>query len=200
MLILPIAASAAFVELAEFVRDLDPADWEQWLQALPDTEGPVALPKFQLEYDETLNDALQSLGMSDAFDWELAVSPDSPPADAYINKVRQKTIDEVGTEAAATTSVGVGVTSAPIGFTVDRPFLLAIRERLSGTILFLDAINESAVACPAHLKKSVRRLKCSSAMWCVVRSLRRSPAAAPAASTLAVTPPMAAPGFAILFK
>jgi serine protease inhibitor len=28
----------------------------------------------------------------------------------------------------------------PIGITIDRPFVLAIRERLSGTILFLGAI------------------------------------------------------------
>jgi len=34
----------------------------------------------------------------------------------------------------------VGVTSAPIPIVVDRPFILAIRERLSGTIFFLGAI------------------------------------------------------------
>jgi len=45
-------------------------------------------------------------------------------------------VDEKGTTAAAVTSVEVGVTSAPIGFTADRPFLFAIRERLSGTLLF----------------------------------------------------------------
>jgi serine protease inhibitor len=43
------------------------------------------------------------------------------------------------TEAAAATSVGVSVTSARQGFQmkVDRPFLFAIRERLSGTVVFL---------------------------------------------------------------
>jgi hypothetical protein len=62
---------------------------------------------------------------------------------ACISEVKHKTfvaVDEAGTEAAAVTSVGVGVTSVPLEFRVDRPFLFAIRERLSGTILFVGRI------------------------------------------------------------
>ena len=51
-------------------------------------------------------------------------------------------VDEEGTEAAAATSVAISLTSMPPGITVDRPYLLAIRERLSGTILFLGAIRD----------------------------------------------------------
>jgi serine protease inhibitor len=54
--------------------------------------------------------------------------------------VKQKTfvrVDEEGTEAAAVTSVEMRVESAPPTIRVDRPFLFAIREGLSGTILFL---------------------------------------------------------------
>ena len=60
--------------------------------------------------------------------------------DACISKVKHKAfvdVNEEGTEAAAATSVGVGVTSVGQRVTVDRPFLFAIRENLSGTILFL---------------------------------------------------------------
>jgi serine protease inhibitor len=49
-------------------------------------------------------------------------------------------VNEVGTEAAAVTVVGIGVTSAPMPVRIDRPFVFAIRERLSGTILFLGKI------------------------------------------------------------
>ena len=47
------------------------------------------------------------------------------------------------TEAAAATVVGVGQTSAPlvVEMRVDRPFVFAIRERLSGTVLFLGVMN-----------------------------------------------------------
>ncbi|MDX1674405.1 MAG: serpin family protein, partial [Longimicrobiales bacterium] len=65
--------------------------------------------------------------------------------DLYIYEVKQKTyvrVDEEGTEAAAATSVTVGPTSAPPSIVFDRPFLFAIRERLSGTILFLGVIGD----------------------------------------------------------
>jgi serpin B len=63
-----------------------------------------------------------------------------------ISSVRQKAyvdVNEEGTEAAAATSVGMVLTSAPVRTTVrvDRPFIFAIRERLSGTVLFLATVN-----------------------------------------------------------
>jgi serpin B len=63
----------------------------------------------------------------------------------FISLVKQKTfveVNEEGTEAAAVTSVGIGVTALPVRpvMHVDRPFVFVIRERLSGTILFVGKI------------------------------------------------------------
>jgi serpin B len=58
--------------------------------------------------------------------------------------VKQKAfvrVDEEGTEAAAVTG-GVLVDSAPPEIRFDRPFLFAIRERLTGTILFVGVVND----------------------------------------------------------
>jgi serine protease inhibitor len=103
----------------------------------------VHLPRFQLEWGRTLNGDLEALGMVDAFDPDKAdFTPMSRAVQLYIQKVKQKTflkVDETGTEAAAVTSVEMGVTSMPAGPVVvkaDRPFFVAIRERLSGTVLF----------------------------------------------------------------
>jgi len=54
-------------------------------------------------------------------------------------------VDEKGTEAAAVTALAfeVVITSAgppPIRFFVDRPFLLAVRDEKTGTILFVGFI------------------------------------------------------------
>jgi len=104
------------------------------------------MPKFELEWESLLNNALKSLGMGKAFNaMEADFSRITPASDAFISAVRQKTymrVDEEGTEAAAATSVTVGVTSAPPGIVVDRPYLLAIRERLSGTVLFLGVMRD----------------------------------------------------------
>jgi serine protease inhibitor len=67
----------------------------------------------------------------------------------FIQEVKQKTfieVNEEGTEAAAVTSVGMGVTSAPPSFRADRPFLVVIRERFSGTILFIGTIGSPTAA------------------------------------------------------
>ncbi|MGD8320275.1 MAG: serpin family protein [Gemmatimonadota bacterium] len=103
----------------------------------------VHVPRFQLSYERVLNDDLEALGMLDAFDPGRAdftpMFSGALEAQLHISKVKQKTflkVDEEGTEAAAVTSVEVGVTSVPMAFRADRPFLLAIRERLSGTVLF----------------------------------------------------------------
>jgi serpin B len=58
-----------------------------------------------------------------------------------INKVIHKTsikLDEVGTEAAAITLIGMETApSPPTIFRADHPFLYAIVERTTGAIMFL---------------------------------------------------------------
>jgi serpin B len=131
--------------VGDLVKDLDQGTWDRWMDALSDREVPVRLPKFEMEWDGMLKDALASMGMGPAFVPQADFSRMTPALDAHISAVRQKTfmkVDEKGTVAAAVTSVTVGTTSAPQGFYVDRPFLVAIRERLSGSILFLGVIRD----------------------------------------------------------
>ena len=130
----------------DLLATVDDGTWSSWMDALHTGETMVQMPKFELEWDGLLNDALKDMGMERAFRPDQAdFSRMTPATDAHISAVRQKTymkVDEEGTEAAAVTSVTVGITSAPPGITVDRPYLLAIRERLSGTILFLGTVRD----------------------------------------------------------
>jgi len=127
---------------------LDDATWRSWLGSLHEQSGEilVQMPKFELEWGGLLNDALVAMGMEKAFDpYQADFSRMTSAPDAHISRVNQKTymrVDEEGTEAAAATSVVIGVTSAPPGVVVDRPYLLAIRENLSGTILFLGVVRD----------------------------------------------------------
>ena len=133
--------------LAELASGLDAARWDHWVASLHESKLGLALPKFRMEYKRELKDDLSSLGARIAFDPLLAdfsrmaaIEPDR----LYITRATHKTfvdVNEEGTEAAAVTSIGIGVTSAPMTLAVDRPFLFAIRERLSGTIFFLGQVN-----------------------------------------------------------
>jgi serpin B len=143
-----IVLPASDVQLDTLMQTLTQSQWDAWIGALDSMSLDVTMPKFQLEYEKSLLDALEALGMRVAFCRNVpAVNPDFtamyPPGGACISNVKHKTwvdVNEEGTEAAAVTSVEVGVTSAPPSIVVDRPFLFAIRERLSGTIVFLGAI------------------------------------------------------------
>jgi len=119
--------------------------WEGWMRQLRDERMDVELPRFRLEHEQILNGTLKALGMETAFDEVEADFGGMSPlgADLVIDEVKQKTfleVNEKGTEAAAVTSVGVRPASLPPTFRADRPFLVAIRERLSGTILFVGLI------------------------------------------------------------
>jgi serine protease inhibitor len=127
------------------VAGLTESDWSATSAAFHEAEVDLYLPKLRLEYERTLNDDLQALGMRLAFT-TADFTPMSPRGrELFISMVKQKTfvdIYEEGTEAAAATVVAVSVTSLPQSqlMRVDRPFVFAIRERFSGTILFVGKI------------------------------------------------------------
>lgn len=111
-------------------------------------ELSLYLPKFELEWKSSLNDVLKAMGMELAFNTALAdFTRINSGGNLFIDEVLHKTfikVDEEGTEAAAVTSVGIGLTSMPeiVDFRVDRPFLFLIREHHSGTILFIGKVLE----------------------------------------------------------
>jgi serpin B len=130
------------------VDRLAEGEWHTAVGSLEDVDRAVYLPKFTLEYKLTLNEVLKSLGMEIAFAPREAdfTNMFSGVNDAYIDRVEHKTfldVNEEGTEAAAVTSVGIGVVSDN-SFRVNRPFILVIRERLSGTILFIGKVMDPA--------------------------------------------------------
>ena len=121
--------------------------WSELLGSFRETDISLYLPRFRLEWERTLNDDLKALGMNLPFRAGFADFSRMSPAgrDLFIDFVKQKTfvdVDEEGTEAAAATVVGIGVVSMPVRpeMRVDRPFLFAIRERFSGTILFMGKV------------------------------------------------------------
>ena len=105
---------------------------------------PVSIPRFTLEYEIELTDALTALGMGIAFsESDADFSRMHRGGGVFISEVKHKTfvdVNEEGTEAAAATSVGIAPTSMPVSFIVNRPFVFLIRERLSGTILFMGKV------------------------------------------------------------
>ena len=125
---------------------LTQTSWRSLVSSLDSVEIDLSLPKYTLKYERMLNEDLKALGMVAPFDRDQAdFTRMAPGNQVFINFVKQNTfvnVDEEGTEAAAVTVVGMSVTSVhstPV-MRVDRPFLFVIRERLSGTVLFMGKV------------------------------------------------------------
>ena len=136
-----IILPAKGIDIRKWVEDLDAERWQQMLNGTSYPEVEMALPKFALKYSRRLNDDLKALGMSDAFGEKANFSRLSKE-DTYVDLIHQYTfmqVDEEGTEAAAVTIGIVAPKAADIPqkfFVADRPFVLLVREKDYGTILF----------------------------------------------------------------
>lgn len=133
--------------LSDYISGFTEESWQTVTAGLDAITSPekleITIPKFKFEYEKYLNDELKALGMTDAFNPVLANLSGISDADIYVSFVKQNTfvdMNEEGTEAAAVTTIGIVETSMPMPVVVDKPFIFAIRERQSNTLLFIGKV------------------------------------------------------------
>lgn len=131
----------------QLVQELDGERWNSWLEGFNEQEGfTLLMPKFKFEYERSLTEDLKEMGLAVAFTDQADFSGISA-IDLLISDVIHKTyikVNEEGTEAAAVTAIVFGTTSAgPTNqIRLDRPFLFAITEKSSKSILFIGKVSE----------------------------------------------------------
>jgi serpin B len=126
---------------------------EDWTSVLRERTVSVRIPKvrFRAEVDD-LAEVLAALGMPQAFDASGADLSGIAPG-LWIGSIAHRaflTIDERGTEAAAVTAIRTrGADSFDVDeaewFVATHPFLLAIRHRETGVVLFLGRVADPSV-------------------------------------------------------
>ncbi len=138
--------------LNSLVNDIDPDKLEAIFLKMKKIELELQLPKLKLEYGKKqLNDALIRLGMGIAFDRDSAnfkAIASLYSENLFVSFVDHKAVvevNEMGTEAAAVTNIGIKLSSMSIAtrrFIVNKPYLFVIRDDRSGLILFMGKIVE----------------------------------------------------------
>jgi serpin B len=130
--------------LDTFEQSLTAESLQDILNQLERASVTLSMPKFKFDAAFALNDALEGMGMTDAFDpMKANFSRMDGTTSLYISSALHKAfvdVNEKGTEAAAATAVAIGLTSAPgqsYTITLDRPFLFLIRDNATGTLLFV---------------------------------------------------------------
>lgn len=135
------------VSLADYAASLTGENLRKLLETVQNVKVDTAIPKFRSEYTGELSELLQSMGITDAFDPDLAdfsALGETTNGPLYISQVLHKTflaVDERGTQAGAATIVetSAGAAAPEEGKTVylDRPFLYMIVDRETGLPVFL---------------------------------------------------------------
>lgn len=124
------------IDINKYISKLDDDTIQKLIKKMSTKEVQLQLPKFELEFDSTLNEILQKMGMVQVFDQSLAdLTGMKDEKDIYIGQVLQKTylkVDEKGSEAAAVTAVVVQTKSMPLNnnrMIINRPFLFMLRNK-----------------------------------------------------------------------
>jgi serpin B len=139
--------------LGDVSRRLGPDELTKMLAALrtePMRPVSLMLPRFKSEYSADLKNVFQKAGMTLPFDARRSdfsgltgLSPQQAPT--AIDQIVHRAVIEVSeesTEAAATTAIGIRVTSVapkpvePLQFRIDRPFLYYLVDDATGAVLF----------------------------------------------------------------
>ncbi|SEJ69873.1 serpin B [Dyadobacter sp. SG02] len=130
----------------EALKGITGEGWSKLNGGMTERGITVGLPKFTLDYSAQLKETLTGMGIKRAFENSAQLTKINKLAELYVDFVKQDAylgIDEQGTEAAAVTTIGIGLTSAgsePPRYICDRPFGLIISENTSNTILFVGRI------------------------------------------------------------
>jgi serpin B len=142
--------------LVDVERMLTAERLASWLDGLDERQVDLFLPKFRIESRFDLIPRLEQLGMQRAFSVEAEFGPITTDDRLSITGVLHQAmieVDERGTEAAAATGVVIGIRSAAptdsdeaTTFRADHPFLILLRHRPSGAILFGGRVSDPSRA------------------------------------------------------
>uniref|UniRef100_A0A3P8UJT4 Serpin peptidase inhibitor, clade I (neuroserpin), member 1 n=2 Tax=Cynoglossus semilaevis TaxID=244447 RepID=A0A3P8UJT4_CYNSE len=127
---------------------------EEWANNVKRQKVEVYLPRFKVEQRIDLRSTLQELGIKNIFSRNADLSAMTDGKDLYVEKAVQKSYLEV-TEEGAEGAVGSGM----IGLTrtlvlypqvmADHPFFFVIRNRRTGSILFMGRVMTPEVVEPS---------------------------------------------------
>lgn len=134
-------------EVDSLLKELSAASLDRIAHGAQQSFVGVSVPRFTAEYATSLVPLLTSMGMSIAFTdrADFSAIHTVPPklAVTSVSHASYVRVDEQGTTAAAATSVGVGLLAirAPQKtFVVDHPFVFALRDERTGSLLFIGAV------------------------------------------------------------
>lgn len=141
----PVTCAVGRLTTLEYWNELTKKEKKKFLESISTSDyenfSEIALPKFDMEWGESMVEQLKQMGITSVFGENADRSPSS--SELAVSDVFQKAkiiVDEAGTKAAAVTAVkecDSVMLGENIKFLVEEPFLFVIRDVETGTILFM---------------------------------------------------------------
>jgi serpin B len=140
------------ISITDYVNTLTGEKLASILADPDDVKVNAAIPKFESEYKIELNDVLKTMGMTEAFDYNLSDFSrigSSTDGNLYISKVLHKTfitVDEKGTKAGAATVVEMKTEEAMMEpeeiktVYLDRPFVYMLIDCEANLPVFIGTV------------------------------------------------------------
>jgi serine protease inhibitor len=132
--------------LSSAIAQVSDANFSGWINQMSERKIDLSFPRFKYGFKKELKEVLSDMGMKIAFNDGADFSNISDQYDLLINDVTHQSFietNEEGTEAAAATVVGIGVTSmppSPLVYKMDHPFMYIIRETTTNSIIFMGRV------------------------------------------------------------
>ncbi|XP_058178452.1 serine protease inhibitor 2-like [Anopheles ziemanni] len=122
---------------------------------MDESEVNVTIPRFKIDFSETLNEPLQAIGIKEIFSVNaslpLLARGRGARGEVRVSRIFQKagiTINELGSEAYAATEIQLvnkfGGDGVQI-FTANRPFIFFIEDEAFGTMLFAGKVEDPSI-------------------------------------------------------
>lgn len=118
---------------------------EEWANSVKKQKVEVYLPRFTVEQEIDLKDILKALGVTEIFIKDANLTAMSDKKELFLSKAVHKSfieVNEEGAEAAAASGM-IAISRMAVLFPqviVDHPFLFLIKNRKTGTILFMGRV------------------------------------------------------------
>ncbi|RZS96956.1 serpin family protein [Cecembia calidifontis] len=141
--------------LSSILPEITTENLALWSENSRESNVILKMPKFKMRYkEENLNSKLENMGLVTPFspnpaNFTKIFEGSFPPM--LISRVIHEAlieVDEKGTEAAAATIIEISVTSMPSGPSIiklDKPFYFLIKEKNSGSILFMGKLGNPSL-------------------------------------------------------
>ncbi|XP_054909272.1 protein Z-dependent protease inhibitor [Poeciliopsis prolifica] len=123
--------------------EINAEKFQSWVEGLRKTRLEVSMPKFKMAEEYSLHRLLPDMGMTSLFTSSANLTNLSMEPGLKLSEVLHKAVvevDETGTTAAASTTIGIVPYSLPRMFLINRPFFFFIYHEDTKCLLFMGRV------------------------------------------------------------